>query len=83
MPIYIELQIENKTNLLVVISHSNITKVWRYKDDITMQKYFLDRGTRERDLRYFKEIKIFNIYGHTPNTNPRANINSININSHP
>jgi len=79
LPIYIELQIMNKVNLPVVISHINITKVWRYKDDSTMQKHFIDRASRERDLRYTKESKNFNIYGHTPNTNSRANINSINV----
>ncbi len=81
LPIYIELDVKYKNKLPIVVSHSNITKVWKYKDNSDKQEYFLDRATRERDLSYDKDSKIFNIYGHTPNTNPRANLNSINIDS--
>ena len=81
LPVYIELDIKFKNKLPIVVSHSNITKVWKYKDNRNKQEYFIDRATRERDLSYDIDSKIFNIYGHTPNTNPRANINSINIDS--
>jgi len=46
-----------------------------------MQEYFIDRTTREWDLRYEATSNIFNIYGHTPNTTPRSNLNSINVDS--
>ena len=65
----------------IVVSHSNITKVWKYKNDPNMQEYFIDRATRERDLRYDATSNIFNIYGHTPNTNSKTNLNSINVDS--
>jgi len=30
LPIYIELKIKHKSNLPIVVSHSNITKIWKY-----------------------------------------------------
>jgi hypothetical protein len=81
LPIYIKLNAKHKSNLPVVVSHSNITKVWHLKDSIDDFENFKDVAIRTRDLDYEPKSKIVNIFGHTPIKKLNTNSNCINVDS--
>ena len=72
LPIYIELGSLSSKNIPIVVSHSNITKVWHYRDIPILHKKFRETALRTRDLEYDKSSEIFNIYGHTPTINRKG-----------
>jgi len=79
LPLYLKLDAKHKSNLPVVISHSNITNVWHLRDDKSRFKEFKDTTIRGRDLIYNKKSKIVNIIGHTPIEELKGNSNLINV----
>jgi len=81
LPIYVELKAKHKSNLPVVVSHSNITKVWHLRDSIADFETFKDVATRTRDLAYEPKSGIVNIFGHTPTKEYNANSYAINVDS--
>ena len=72
LPIYIELGSLSSKNIPIVVSHSNITKVWHYRDIPILHKKFRETVLRTRDLEYDKSSEIFNIYGYTPTINRKG-----------
>ena len=79
LPIYQELNTKHKSDLRVVVSHSNITKVWHLRDSISDFETFKDVATRTRDLDYEVNSGIVNIFGHTPIKEYDSSSNCINV----
>ena len=65
-PMYIELDATHASAKQVVVSHSNITKVWNIRNNKKMRFEFIETTlwTREQDIE--EEADIFNIFGHSP-----------------
>jgi len=66
LPIYLEIDVNHPSGKKVVISHSNISKVWTIRNDKEKQQEFIDEVLWTRDKNTSDEVDIFNIYGHTP-----------------
>ncbi len=66
LPLYIELGPIHPSGLPVVVSHSNITKVWHLRNDLAYRKLFEDTALRTRDLECDPQSGILNVFGHTP-----------------
>ena len=66
LPFYIELDTTYPSGKKVVISHSNISKVWSIRDNKEYRKLFISTVLWGRNNETLDEINIFNIYGHTP-----------------
>jgi len=81
LPIYIELKAKHKSNLPVVVSHSNLTKVWHLRDFPDAFETFKECATRTRDLAYEPKSGIVNIFGHTPIQEYDTNSYTINVDS--
>jgi len=64
LPLAIELQASHPSGLPVVVSHSNVTKVWRRRHEDPA--LFKETALRTRDLECDPSAGIFNIFGHTP-----------------
>ena len=78
LPIYLELDAKHKSDLPIVVSHSNITKVWHLKDNKEAFKKFRETALRTRDLTC-KDSGILNIFGHTPVQTLAYEDNCINV----
>jgi len=81
LPIYLELEAHHPSGLPVVVSHSNITRVWHLRHIHDKAEHFKDVATRTRDLRYDETSGIFNIYGHTPSTTRHTDTMCVNVDS--
>ena len=79
LPIYLELNAKHKSNFPVVVSHSNITKVWHLRDFPDAFETFKDIATRTRDLDYEPNSGIVNIFGHTPTKEYNSKSHCINV----
>jgi serine/threonine protein phosphatase 1 len=79
LPLFIELKTPHKSNKKVVVSHSNITKVWHLRESKKDFKHFKDIVTRTRDLEHCIQSNIFNIYGHTIRENALLTATHINV----
>lgn len=66
LPLYLELDTKHSSGKSVVISHSNISKVWSIRNDDKRQKEFISVVLWGRESETSDEANIFNIYGHTP-----------------
>ncbi|NEW59816.1 hypothetical protein GSY74_00850 [Sulfurovum sp. bin170] len=66
LPIYLELDAKHSSDKKVVVSHSNISKVWTIRNDKEKRKELISETLWTRDKGISNEIDIFNIYGHTP-----------------
>ncbi|MCH9740302.1 MAG: serine/threonine protein phosphatase [Epsilonproteobacteria bacterium] len=69
LPIYLELDTHHSSGQKVVVSHSNISKVWMIRNDKEKQKELISEALWTRDKETSDEVEIFNIYGHTPQKN--------------
>ena len=79
LPIYQEINAKHKSDLRVVVSHSNITKVWHLRSLPDSFETLKDIATRTRDLDYEPKSNIVNIFGHTPITEYDSSSNCINL----
>ena len=80
LPLYLEVDTKHHSRKKVVVSHSNITKVWHLRDDEKKVEKFKDIVLWTRDLEPLDEVNIFNIYGHSPIQNgAREEKNYINL----
>lgn len=69
LPLYIEFpNVKNDDGRYLVISHSNITNVWKYRDtqDEIMRKRFENEVTWGRPNKIKDVAEIYNVIGHTP-----------------
>ena len=66
LPIYLELEANHLSGKKVVVSHSNISKVWTIRNDKEKRQKFIDEALWTRDQNSSDKANIFNIYGHTP-----------------
>jgi len=66
LPLYLELEAKHTSGKQVVISHSNISKVWNIRHDETQKELFFETVLWTRETETCDEVDIFNIYGHTP-----------------
>ena len=66
LPLYLELDAIHPSGKKVVVSHSNISKVWELRHDEEQKNHFYDTTLWGRDSETSDEVDIFNIYGHTP-----------------
>lgn len=73
LPLYIEYpNVKNDKGQYLVVSHSNISNVWKHRDFKKMSETkFTDTVLWERNLRVKQGLEIFNIFGHTPQEEPR------------
>jgi len=65
-PIYIELDTIHASAKPVVVSHSNISKVWNIRNEREKRLEFFQTTLWTREYELDDEAKIFNIFGHTP-----------------
>jgi len=65
-PIYIELDSKHVSGKKVIVSHSNISKVWNIRNDKEKRAEFMQTTlwTREHDVD--EDVQIFNVFGHCP-----------------
>jgi serine/threonine protein phosphatase 1 len=66
LPFYLELDAIHSSGKKVVVSHSNISKVWELRHDDEQKNHFYETTLWGRDSETSNEVNIFNIYGHTP-----------------
>jgi len=66
LPMYLELDTTHLSGKKVVVSHSNISKVWQLRDNDEEKNNFFETALWNRESETSDEIDIFNIYGHTP-----------------
>ena len=66
LPYYLELDIEHSSGKQVVVSHSNISKIWNIRHDVLQRELFEYEVQWTRDNETLDDTGIFNIYGHTP-----------------
>jgi len=66
LPYYLELDSKHSSGKQVVVSHSNISKVWHMRDDMSQKEFFEYSVQWTRDKEILAGTGIFNIYGHTP-----------------
>jgi serine/threonine protein phosphatase 1 len=65
-PIYIQLDATHSSDKKVVISHSNLSKVWNIRNDKERSFEFKEVALWTRDDEIDKGANIFNIFGHSP-----------------
>lgn len=71
LPYYLEFpEVKNSDGRYLVITHSGVGKVWKYKDDPTKTGMFNDHVTWNRYI-YNDNPEIYNVFGHTPQEEPR------------
>ena len=66
LPYYLELDSKHASGKQVVVSHSNISKVWHMRDDLSQKEFFEHSVQWTREKETLANTGIFNIYGHTP-----------------
>ena len=66
LPIYLELDAKHPSAKQVVVSHSNISKIWSLRHDRKQRDFFEYEAQWTRDTETVEDTDIFNIYGHTP-----------------
>lgn len=66
LPRYLELDAQHPSGKKVIVSHSNISRVWSIRHDQSKQKEFISEVLWTRDFEVAEESDIFNVYGHTP-----------------
>jgi len=66
LPYYLELDAKHSSGKQVVVSHSNISKIWHMRDDLSQKEFFEYSVQWTRDSETLADTGIFNIYGHTP-----------------
>jgi len=66
LPLFIEIETVHKSQKPVVVSHSNISKVWHLRE-------------RTKDLEHDVQSNIFNIYGHTVTKEPTLTSTHVNV----
>jgi serine/threonine protein phosphatase 1 len=66
LPLYLELDVKHSSGKKVVVSHSNISKIWDIRHDKSQQDFFKYSVQWTRDHKTVEGTDIFNIYGHTP-----------------
>jgi serine/threonine protein phosphatase 1 len=79
LPIFIEIETTHKSKKPIVISHSNISKVWHLRKNPEDLALFKDTATRTRDLEHHIQSNIFNIYGHTITKEPTLSSTHVNV----
>ena len=80
LPLYIELDITHSSGKSIVVSHSNILKVWKMRNISEKESDFKESLLWSRDEELVEESDIFNIYGHTvQNFEPKITESYINI----
>jgi len=80
LPIYLELDAVHLSDKRVVISHSNISKVWKLHHNDEEKNHFFETVLWNRERETSDEADIFNIYGHTPQKyNVEINDDFVNI----
>jgi serine/threonine protein phosphatase 1 len=65
-PIYIKLDASHASVKPVVISHSNISKVWNIRNEKEKRGEFFQTTLWTREHELDDKVQIFNIFGHTP-----------------
>ncbi len=65
-PLYLELDTLHSSGRKVIVSHSNISKVWNIRNDKNRRTEFIETALWTRDDEIYKEANIFNIFGHSP-----------------
>jgi len=65
-PIYLELDTTHASGKPVVVSHSNISKVWNIRKDKEKRLEFFQTTLWTREHELDDEVQIFNVFGHTP-----------------
>jgi len=79
-PIYMKINRENPSGKTVVVSHSNISKVWDIRNDVNKRVEFLQTTLWTRDYEIDEKANIFNIFGHCPQKfEPKITNNYVNI----
>ena len=81
LPYYLELETTHKSNLPVIVSHSNITNVWHLRESKKDFATFKETLQRTRNLDCNSSAEIINIYGHTPQSVQKKHKNCINVDS--
>jgi len=66
LPIYLELDAVHPSGKKLIVSHSNISKVWKLRHNDEEKNHFFERALWNRERETSDEADIFNIYGHTP-----------------
>jgi serine/threonine protein phosphatase 1 len=80
LPLYIKLDALHSSGKPVIISHSNISKVWNIRDEKENRKKFVQITLWTREFELDEEAKIFNIFGHCPQEfEPEITENYVNI----
>ena len=79
LPLFIEIETLHTSQKPVVVSHSNISKVWHLRESGKDLTHFKEITTRTRDLEHHVQSNIFNIYGHTVTKEPTLTSTHINI----
>jgi serine/threonine protein phosphatase 1 len=64
--IYLELETLHSSGKPVLISHSNISKVWNIRNDKEKSAEFFQTTLWTREHETDDEVEIFNIFGHCP-----------------
>ena len=65
-PIYMELDATHASAKPVVVSHSNISKVWNIRNEKEKRREFFQTTLWTREHELDDEVQIFNVFGHTP-----------------
>jgi len=86
LPLYIKLDTPHSSGKEVVISHSNLLKVWDIHNDKDEKERFKHSAIWSREVEYLLDLspdyegEVFNIYGHTPQPfKPKITRNYVNI----
>ena len=66
LPLYVELETSHPSGKKVVVSHSNISKVWSIRENKEYRELFVSTTLWGRENETSDNVNIFNIYGHTP-----------------